>query len=120
MASLADREHVFTKIFHRYTKFVFDIFTNCSLFVKVFLTNSFYLYGLPNFSPAKIFPIYCMVFTIHTNQHTCIHMHKCQHNANTMTNTCKIYWIFTCFSFFNNSFVIHKSLDQVSLKKLGS
>ena len=35
------------------TKNVFGICTNCSLFAKFFLTNSFYLYGLPKFSPTN-------------------------------------------------------------------
>ena len=39
---------LFTKIFpniHRYTENIFDIYTDCSLFVKFFLTNSFYPFG---------------------------------------------------------------------------
>ena len=45
---------LFGKIFltkiHKYTENVFGIFTDCSLFTKFFLTNSFHLYGLPIFS----------------------------------------------------------------------
>ena len=37
-------------------KMYFGICTDCSLFTKLFLTNSFYLYGLPKFSPTKYFP----------------------------------------------------------------
>ena len=52
----------FTNI-HRYTENVFDIIlcTDCSLFTKFFLANSFffYLYGSPKSSPTKIYP--CMV-----------------------------------------------------------
>ena len=33
-----------------------QIYTDCSLFDKFFLVNSFYLYGLPKFSPTKYFP----------------------------------------------------------------
>ena len=51
--NLANRE-LFTKNFltniHRYTENVFGIYTDCSLFTKFFLTNSFYLYGLSKFS----------------------------------------------------------------------
>ena len=32
------------------------ICTDCSLFPKLFLTNSFHLYGLPKFSSTKYFP----------------------------------------------------------------
>ena len=41
---------------HRYTETVFGICTNCCLFAKFFLANSFYLYGSPKFSPTKYFP----------------------------------------------------------------
>ena len=44
---------------YRYTVNVFSICLDYSLFAKFFLANSFYLYGLPKFSPAKFFP--CMV-----------------------------------------------------------
>ena len=48
--NLANRESV-TKIFlaniHRYTINIFGICTDCSLFTKYFLANSFYLYSLP-------------------------------------------------------------------------
>ena len=40
---------------HRYIENVFGICTDCSLFAKLFLTNSFYLYGSPKYSPAKYF-----------------------------------------------------------------
>ena len=40
-------DKVFLANIHRYTKNVFGICTDCSLFAKFFLTNSFYLYGLP-------------------------------------------------------------------------
>ena len=44
---------LFAKIFitniHRYTENVFDICTNCSLFVKFFLAKSFCQYGSPKF-----------------------------------------------------------------------
>ena len=48
---------LFAKIFadiHRYIENVFGICTDCSLFAKFFLTNSFYLYG----SPCQVFPVY--------------------------------------------------------------
>ena len=49
LANLVNRE-LFAKIYladiHRYTKIIFGICTDCSLFI----TNSFYLYGLPKFS----------------------------------------------------------------------
>ena len=48
----------FTEIFlaniHRYTENVFIICTNCSLFTKFVLANSFYLYSLLKFPPANI------------------------------------------------------------------
>ena len=57
LANLVDSE-LFAKIFltniHRYTENVFGICTDCSLFTKVFLANSFYLYGSPKFSPARV------------------------------------------------------------------
>ena len=56
LANLANHE-LFGKDFltniHRYT---LTICTDCSLFAKFFLTNSFYLYGLTKFSPTKYFP----------------------------------------------------------------
>ena len=39
-----------------FTNTPFGICTDCSLLAKVFLTNSFYLYGSPKFSFAKYFP----------------------------------------------------------------
>ena len=48
-----------SSIFSDTRKTVYGIFTDCCLFAKCFLTNSFYLHGLPKFSPAKYFP--CMV-----------------------------------------------------------
>ena len=52
---------LFAKLFlasiHSYTKSLSGICTDCSLFAKIFLTNSFYLYSLPNF-PCQIFPVY--------------------------------------------------------------
>ena len=58
---LASRDlfEIFLANIHRYTENVFGIYTDCSLFAKFFLTNSFYLYGLPKVFPAKYFP--CMV-----------------------------------------------------------
>ena len=48
LANLANREP-FTKILlaniHRYTENVYAIYTDCSLFTKFFLINSFYLHG---------------------------------------------------------------------------
>ena len=59
---LANRE-LFTKIFfanlHRYTKNLFTLCTDYSLFTKFF---AFTLYCLPKFSPAKCF--LCMVFAL--------------------------------------------------------
>ena len=40
----------------------FDIQTDCILFAKFFLTNSFYLHSSPKFSPAKYFP--CTVYIL--------------------------------------------------------
>ena len=55
MANLANHEP-FAKLFptniHRYTKNVFGVCTDCSLFAKFFHANSFYLYSLPKFSSA--------------------------------------------------------------------
>ena len=51
--------------FHRYTENVFGIWTDCNLFTKFFLANSFYLYGSPKFSPAKYFP--CVVYVYAVN-----------------------------------------------------
>ena len=59
MANLANRQlfaENFLTIIYRYIKTVFGICTDCSLFTKFFLTNSFYLYGSPKFYPAKYFP----------------------------------------------------------------
>ena len=41
---------------HRHTENIlnFGICTDCSIFAKFFLTNSFYLYGSPNFPPPKL------------------------------------------------------------------
>ena len=59
LTNLGNREP-FAKIFltniHRYAENVYGICTDCRLFAKFFLTNSFYLYGSPKFSPAKYFP----------------------------------------------------------------
>ena len=52
----------FAKVFltniHRYTENVYGISTDCCLFAKFFLANSFYLHGLPT----KYFP--CMVVNL--------------------------------------------------------
>ena len=57
LANHAYDHEPFTKIFltniHKYTKNVFGICTDFRLFTKFFLANSFYLYGLPNFSHAQ-------------------------------------------------------------------
>ena len=50
---------IFHAIIHRYTENVYGICTGCFLFPKFFLANSFYLYGLPKFSPTIYFP--CMI-----------------------------------------------------------
>ena len=39
---------------HRYTKNVFGIYIDYSLFTKFFLANRFYLYGSPKFLPPSI------------------------------------------------------------------
>ena len=56
LANLANRE-LFAKIFptniHRYTQNVFGIYTDCSLFTKFFLANSFICMVRQNF------PVYC-------------------------------------------------------------
>ena len=66
---LANRE-LFIKIFlaniHRYTKIVFGICNDFSLFANFFLANSFYLYGSPKSSPTKFF--LCMVIIIQSKQ----------------------------------------------------
>ena len=69
---------LFTKIFlaniHRYTKNVFGICTDCSLFAKCFHTNSFYLYGSPKFSPAKTFLVYSMCsYLVYQGLVGCLH-----------------------------------------------
>ena len=57
LANLVNREP-FAKIFlaniHRYTENVYSIITDCCLFTKFFLANSFYLHGLPKFSTPNI------------------------------------------------------------------
>ena len=62
--NLANKE-LFTKIFlaniHRYTENVFGLCTDCSLFAKFFLTDSFFLPVWPtkNFA-CHIFPMYVL------------------------------------------------------------
>ena len=51
---------IFLTNIHRYTENVFGIYTDCSLFAKFFLTNSFYLYGLPKFSHVQ-YVLRCVV-----------------------------------------------------------
>ena len=46
---------VFLANIRRYTENVFGICTDYSLFIKLFLANSFYRYGSPKFSHAKSF-----------------------------------------------------------------
>ena len=56
LANLANHE-LFAKNFSTDTpKMPCGICTNCSLFTKFLLTNSFYLYSSPKFSPTKYFP----------------------------------------------------------------
>ena len=57
MVNLANHElfaKIFLAIIHR-TENVFGICTDCSLFIKIFLANSFHLYGSPKF---QTFPLY--------------------------------------------------------------
>ena len=67
----------------RYTENVFGICTDCSLFVKFFLTNNFYLYGLSKFSPTKIFPctvyIFICTYVYKICMHTCMYLHMYVH-----------------------------------------
>ena len=55
----------FAKIFlayiHRYTENIYGVCTDCSLFTKFFLANSFYLHAYIWFTkilPHQIFPVY--------------------------------------------------------------
>ena len=63
LANLVNHE-LFTKIFppniHIYTENVFEICTDCSLFTKFFLANSFYLYGSPKFSRVVGYSYICI------------------------------------------------------------
>ena len=53
--------------------YVYGICTDCCL---IFLTNSFYLHGLPKFYPAKYFLCtVCMSIHTFTCTHTCAHAH---------------------------------------------
>ena len=47
-----------------FTKYIFEISTDCSSFAKIFLTNSFYLYSLLRFFPTNIFPCMVIMLTI--------------------------------------------------------
>ena len=64
LVNLVNRE-LFTKIFLTiiHTPKIYLGYALTSLFAIFFLASSFYLYGSPKFSPAKIFP--CMVCCIH-------------------------------------------------------
>ena len=46
---------IFLADIHRYTE-MYLAYELTSLLAKFFLANSFYLYGLPKFSPTKYFP----------------------------------------------------------------
>ena len=65
LTNLANRE-LFTKFsltnMHGYIESVFGICTDCSLFAKIFLANSFYAFNLPVWF-AKIFP--CQIFSMY-------------------------------------------------------
>ena len=60
LVNLVNHE-LFAKIFlvniHRYTENVLGICTDCRLFAKIFLANSFYLYGSPRFSHVRMVSI---------------------------------------------------------------
>ena len=56
---------IWKKFPHQYSQIhqnVFGVCTDFSLFAKFFLANSFYLYGLPKISPAKVFA--CTVYLL--------------------------------------------------------
>ena len=50
---------------HIYSENVFGICIDINLFAKIFLTSSFYLYGSPKFSSAKIFHVRYIVNCLH-------------------------------------------------------
>ena len=64
-----------------FTETLNGIYTDCSLFTKFFLTNSFYLYGLPKFSPTKYFPCTVVPNLLEVDHVSCVWhcMASCYH-----------------------------------------
>ena len=84
---------------HRYTKSVFGICTDCNLFAKFFLTNSFYLYSSPKFCHVRVYTILLTFFTI------CLYSTKHSNRTNT-------YW-FECTGFDDSKiFIRNKWLSK--------
>ena len=109
LENLASHE-LFAKIFlsniDRYTENVFGICTDRILFAKFFLTNSFCLYGLPKFAPAKYFP--CMAITLLPSY---FKMYPCKKRAIRYSSPSIIWPLIILTLFYPNNFKLNTTIE---------